>query len=430
MNFHDNLTPEQRTQLAAELLQKSARSQQLANVPQEAVAEDIPQTDVADDEIIEAAVKHFRNGWNPAEVKAKLLDEFNGIENDLDELTGKAYDQFFEEREKEIADIRKTAGDATDKRLEAEREADKHLVEKYEIAGRLHKSIDTNDKERAAKIIRDHEHQEAEEEALDDQKDEPFPECPIFPGALTELARAMYPSLPLEFKQWGLITRWGLLRSGLDRLENEQHLQPRFYTVLVCPPNRGKTASINESRSAITSISKSATDDVNSRNMTTVVPRAFAHVENLPSADSGPLLVQEFFDVAKEAEKQYQASICSDDRAKILLDPDELSDVFEKARTSNARVSTLFIELLKLHSNNRTGNGTKQTGNRPVDNAHLAILAGTTVKKYPLLWTGTSGGTDGLVSRFLSRPASSAGESHVRDGGGAEGGTERLSCLS
>jgi hypothetical protein len=91
-----------------------------------------------------------------------------------------------------------------------------------------------------------------------------------------------------------------------------------------------------------------------------------------------------------------------DNAAKILLDPDELSDVFEKARTSNARVSTLFIELLKLHSNNRTGNGTKQAGNRPVENAHLAVLAGTTVKKYPMLWTGTGGGADGLVSRFLA----------------------------
>src|SRR5262249_50996952 len=66
------------------------------------------------------------------------------------------------------------------------------------------------------------------------------------------------------------------------------------------------------------------------------------------------------------------------------------------------RVSTLFIELLKLHSNNRTANGTKQTGNRSVNNAHLAILAGSTVKKYPMLWTGTGGGADGLVSRFLA----------------------------
>jgi hypothetical protein len=382
-------------------------------VQPKAVTEEIPQPiaaapesdGVTDEEIIATAVEHFRNRWNHAEVKAKLLDEFDGIENDADELTSNAYDKFFEEREKEIEDIRKEAGDATDKRLEAEREADNHLVEKYQIAGRLDKSIDTNDKERAARIIRMHEEEEAEKEEKEetfDESGEVFPESPVFPGALTDVARAMYPSLPLEFKQWGLITRWGLLRSGLDRLENEEHLQPRFYTVLVCPPNRGKTASINESRKAISAISKMATDAVNSRNNTTPVPRPFAHVENLPSADSGPFLVQEFYNVAKEALANYQGSVCSDNAAKILLDPDELSDVFEKARTSNARVSTLFIELLKLHSNNRTGNGTKQTGNRPVDNAHLAVLAGTTVKKYPMLWTGTGGGADGLVSRFLA----------------------------
>ncbi len=185
------------------------------------------------------------------------------------------------------------------------------------------------------------------------------------------------------------------MRSGLDRLEYEEHLQPRFYTVLVSPPNRGKTASINESRNSMASISKTVIDD----NQTS---RVCADVENLASADSGPFLVQEFFDVAKQASEKYMKSICSDNAAKILLDPDELSDVFEKARTSNNRVSTLFIELLKLHSNNRTANGTKQTGNRSVNNAHLAVLAGTTVKKYPMLWTGTGGGADGLVSRFLA----------------------------
>jgi hypothetical protein len=130
--------------------------------------------------------------------------------------------------------------------------------------------------------------------------------------------------------------------------------------------------------------------------------RACADVENLASADSGPFVVQEFYNAAKGSFEKYVAGACSDNTAKLLLDPDELSDVFEKARTSNSRVSTLFIELLKLHSNNRTANGTKQTGNRSVSNAHLAILAGTTVKKYPMLWTGTGGGADGLVSRFLA----------------------------
>ncbi len=76
--------------------------------------------------------------------------------------------------------------------------------------------------------------------------------------------------------------------------------------------------------------------------------------------------------------------------------------MFEKARTSQGRVSTLFIELLKMHSGNRTGSGTKTDGRKKVENAHLAILAGTTIRKYPMLWTGTGGGADGLRSRFIS----------------------------
>jgi hypothetical protein len=292
--------------------------------------------------------------------------------------------------------------EATDKRLEAEHEARKQLVEKVYVQGRLGKPVDPDDM-RWVQGIREAEEEEAEkEETFDEQAEVSFPECPIFQGALTDLARALYPSLPLEFKQWGLIVRWGLMRSGVDRLENEPHFQPRFYTVLVSPPNRGKTASINESRNSMQSISRTVIEEHGEANSKAQTSRICADVENLTSADSGPFLVQEFYDVAKEASDKYMKSICSDNAAKILLDPDELSDVFEKARTSNNRVSTLFTELLKLHSGNRTANGTKQTGNRSVNNAHLAILAGTTVKKYPMLWTGTGGGADGLVSRFLA----------------------------
>src|SRR5260221_5381416 len=86
-----------------------------------------------------------------------------------------------------------------------------------------------------------------------------------------------------------------------------------------------------------------------------------------------------------------------------MFDPDEISDVFEKARSSNGRISTLFTEFLKLHSGNRTGNGTKQTGDKQVEKAHLAILGGTTVNVYrEQLWTGTGAGTDSLMSRFLT----------------------------
>jgi hypothetical protein len=348
------------------------------------------------EEVLNAAYDLKEQGLTDTEMVTVLNEKYADIDQDeLDEIIKKANSQV----SGEIKDLREITRNAVD-------ESDRHLVEKHQIAGTLGKDIDPDDKKRAAAVIRAREQDEAEKEAreetFDDAAEEPFPECPIFPGALTDLARALYPSLPLEFKQWGLIVRWGLMRSGLDHLESEGHLQSRFYTVLVSPPNRGKTACINESRTAMSSISKMVVEEQGQAHSIRPTSRMCADVENLASADSGPFLVQEFYNVAKQASEKYMNSICSDNAAKVLLDPDELSDVFEKARTSNNRVSTLFIELLKLHSGNRTANGTKQTGNRSVNNAHLSILAGTTVKKYPMLWTGTGGGADGLVSRFLA----------------------------
>ena len=241
---------------------------------------------------------------------------------------------------------------------------------------------------RAQEILAE-EAETAKESALDQaalqETTERFPDCPVLPGALTDLARAIYPSLPLEFKMWGLITRWGLYRSGLDRFTVEPHLQPRFFTVLVALPNRGKTACINESRTSMTLI----TDMVADQCTQATKPRG-ADVECLASADSGPFLVEYLYDKTHKVKEDVAASITFDDRAKVIMDSDELSDVFEKAKSSMGRVSTLFTELLKLHSGNRTGNGTRRTGDMPVDKAHLAILSGTTVKKYPMLWTGTA----------------------------------------
>jgi Bifunctional DNA primase/polymerase, N-terminal len=232
------------------------------------------------------------------------------------------------------------------------------------------------------------------EENLGDTQDE-FPRCPIFPGALTELARSMFPSLPLDFKQWGMIARWGLLRSGIDTFGIEKHLQPRFYSVLVSKPNRGKTASINETRNAfeiIYGMMKSATG---------TKLRVCGEPESIPSVDSGQFFSDEFARMVKASKAAYEKGECADLAGKMMLDPDELSDVFEKGRVTQGRVSTMFIELLKLHSGNRTGSGTKKDGKSAVTNAHLSILAGTTVRKYPMLWTGTGGGADGLVSRFI-----------------------------
>ncbi len=376
------------------------------------ISEEPKDEGVTDAEIVRAAMKHFSSGKTDSEVRAALLNEFDGIEQDVDELIKKAHQKVAEilnqpEESAELTELRKFAMEATDKALAAQAEADKQLVEKVQTQGRLNKPVAPEEIQRYAKIIRMQEEKEdkAEDELsrkeFEDEVGEQYPECPIFTGALTDLARACCPSIPLELKQWALITRWGLLRSGLDSLEFEQYLQPRFYTVMVSAPNRGKTAAINESRTLMQDITKTAKAKFTKADNTYPTPCVFSDVENTNSVDSGPFLVQKFFDKAKETSKNYLASGCSDDRAKILLDPDELSDVFQKARTSNQRVSTLFTEFLKLHSSNRTANGTKMTGDRPVSNAHLGIVAGATSRNYPTLWTGTGSGGDGLVSRFL-----------------------------
>jgi hypothetical protein len=370
---------------------------------------------VTDEEITSTIVKNLKEGKSDPEITDIL--EFYGLDDDAERLIKRGHERFAAENaanEKEIEAAHESEDSAIQMREEAgklyadtEFERKKLWLENYCLKKVWKMPVGSQEIEKYARYYEQVEREQAErdaepEEEFNDSKEEPFPESPIFPGALTDLARALYPSLPLEFKQIGLIVRWGLMRSGLDLLENEPHLQPRFYTVLVSPPNRGKSACINESRNAMKLIQDMVNAEHNKKNSTAPHARMFAEIENLTSADSGPFLVQEFYDKAKEANKQYIGSVCAEDRAKILLDPDELSDVFEKARTSSSRVSTLFIELLKLHSNNRTGNGTKQNGNRPVENAHLAILAGTTTKKYPMLWMGTGGGADGLVSRFIA----------------------------
>jgi len=91
---------------------------------------------------------------------------------------------------------------------------------------------------------------------------------------------------------------------------------------------------------------------------------------------------------------------CLDLGAKILIDADELKDVFDKGRSTTNRSTTIFSELLKLHSGNRTGNNTKKTGKQSTDDAHLATVVGTTIANYPNLWVGTGSGADGLRSRF------------------------------
>ncbi len=209
------------------------------------------------------------------------------------------------------------------------------------------------------------------------EDDKGFPEFPFFTGSLADLASALAPDLPWEFKFASAMTFWGLIRSGLDTLESEPYLQPRFYTALVADPGRGKSAAIKEVRSIFARIS--------------------SRFSRCSSVDSGPALVDEFHEQSEQMKKALFG-----DRAAILLDPDELSDLFEKSKSSRQSRNTIAGELLKLFEGNITANHARSTGKGKIEieNAHLAIIGGATTDGYPTLWTGTGGGANGLQSRF------------------------------
>jgi hypothetical protein len=331
-----------------------------------------PLEPVDDAEIIQKAVQHLENEKTDSEVRTLLSEEYEDIETDFDALIKAAHIEVTKRIKKRDAEIeasqaaedqmRKDAFEAADRLIEAERDADKQLVQKVQAQGRLKDfgPVAPEDIERVAKIIRTQEEEETraeDAELLDDDKQETFPECPIFTGALPDLARALFPSVPLEFKIWGLITRWGLLRSGLDTIQNEAHLQPRFYTSLICYPNTGKTAANNESRAGMDFVYKIAMTEWGQENHVKPTVRAFGNYQTRDSIDSGQALVEMFHDLSKDNGKDASTD---DKAARIMFDPDELSETFEKSRSSATRVSTMFQQLLKLHSGNRTGNVTKK----------------------------------------------------------------------
>jgi hypothetical protein len=362
------------------------------------------EEEVTDEEITEAAVRFVKQTDSFKKTVELLLAEFNITESEAQSFAGQALEDKLGDEQNYADQMQKEAAEARDKEIAAQKEADRTFVDNYCLARNKKRPTTPEDYEKYVKLIRVLvEKEEREEAAQEKEVEDKFPDCPVLPGALTELAQAMFPSLPIEFKQAALFTHFGLLRSGIDTFGMEQHIQPRFFTVLVSPPNRGKSASINEARNAMKIVEGMVTMQVTDKN-----PRICAAPELLTSADSGQFLVEQLVGQAKDAKKNFEKASCLDQSAKALLDPDELADVFEKARTSQGRVSTLFIELLKLHSGNRTGSGTKQDGKKKVENAHLAILAGTTTRKYPMLWTGTGGGADGLRSRFISITTNSA----------------------
>ncbi len=399
-------------------LDEIQRQENVANAPQTAVAvEEPPQEpeekmstavddaeaapdEITDEEIQVAANKVVSQTDVFANAVKGLLELYDIPEDEAKDFIGRAFEDARWEEKQHADKMQEAAGLARDKELAAAEETTQLFVDNFCLKMNKKKPTTPEEYEKYAKLIRRQLDKEAAKEAAELKADDKevtdkFPECPKLPGVLSDLASAMFPSLPFEFKQAALFTHFGLLRSGIDTFGMEPHLQPRFYTVMVSLPNVGKTASINETRNAMEII------NTRTKMLADAKPRVCSTPDLIASADSGQFLVENFVQVGKESKRAFEMGGCADLAAKVLLDPDELSDVFEKARTSQGRVSTLFIEMLKLHSSNRTGSGTKTSGKMKVENAHLAVLAGTTTRKYPMLWTGTGGGADGLRSRFI-----------------------------
>src|SRR6267154_3963786 len=227
------------------------------------------------------------------------------------------------------------------------------------------RTIDAALKPAVAEIPQSEQAETPETEIVEDT----LPEFPIISGTIGELADALCPDIPREFKIMAAVTRVGLMLSGKVQLEGEPHLEPRFYTCMVAPPSSGKTASIAE-------VSKRIKGDFIS----------------IPSVDSGPALVDTFGGINKQNP--------SGGLAKVLLSPDEMKDIFEKAKASRDGRNSLGSEILKLFEQHQTGNRSRQSGVLDVDNAALAILGGATPDSYVQMWTGTAGASSGLQSRF------------------------------
>jgi putative DNA primase/helicase len=214
--------------------------------------------------------------------------------------------------------------------------------------------------------------------------DSKLPDFPEFTGSLADLSDAMSPDIPRAFKFAAAFTHMGLIRSGLDTLVAEPHIQPRFYTALIAGPGRGKTAAINEVNRVM-------------RNLTN-------KYQIFSSIDSGPALVDAFQDQIRAGIMSATGTdnITDSVMAKILLSPDELKGVFEKAKITTGSRNSMLDELLKLYEGNTTGNRVRGMKIKiHIEGAYLGLLGGATETGYSSMWTGTGGASDGLQSRII-----------------------------
>jgi len=145
-------------------------------------------------------------------------------------------------------------------------------------------------------------------------------------------------------------------------------IRDSFYTCLIAKPGFGKSAALNE--------------------VQRFLPTGF---KTAISVDSGPALVNLFHDLGENETGPI----------RVLLHPDEIRDIFEKAKVVTNSKNSLFTEYITLYRQNSTESRTVGRGSQEVTNAHLAILGGVQPDVYEGLWTNTGGGSSGLQSRFI-----------------------------
>lgn len=239
-----------------------------------------------------------------------------------------------------------------------------------------------------AKVATKKQEQAADENEPDlDEATQPYPEFPRLIGILDELASTVAPSLAYSQKALYTLTVVGLKLSGCVKLATDPWLQPRFYGVSIAPAGQTKSAVEKEMRQILLPQPIQQSGGINTYRFP---PLPGPNVTVEFSVNSGPALVQLFGDGATH----------------ILLAPDEMTGLFEKARSTATSPNTLMSELLRLYEGNETGRTVVRRGGDKgahitVPNAHLAIFGGATPQSFDRMWRGTGGEGVGAQSRFI-----------------------------